>query len=158
MALQARGEGGDPAGVRGSWAAACWVQRGRLGALAMQGKTEREGERGGLLLAMSASACGGGRRGRGKSRGERGIERARVRIRDGPWLGLRLRGWLDLGGPQGWIGPREAAGKGRLAAPTAVSFLLHFFRQKYKKERAGGKGEDLEKYKNILIILKMSSI
>ena len=39
-----------------------------------------------------------------------------------------------------------------------MPLLFYFFRQKYKKEKAGGKGEELEKYKNIYMILKMCSI
>ena len=48
-------------------------------------------------------------------------------------------------------------GLGSLLLPL-LSFLFYFFRQKYKKERVGEKGEELEKYKNKLMILKMCSI
>ena len=59
-----------------------------------------------------------------------------------------------------WAESKQVSGKwaGLGSLLLLLSLLFYFFGQKYKKERAGEKGEELEKYKNILIILKMCSI
>ena len=79
-------------------------------------------------------------------------------------IGWIARGWrgalVGLGGRrscgEGWSKGLDRVGFAGLLTAAFFSFL--FLQTEIQKERAGEKGEELEKYKNILMILKMCSI